>query len=330
LFQLSNTPVSGAVAVLKNGSTIIRYTDRATGHIIDVNPETMEKVKISNNTLPKIYEAYYKKDGSGVVYRSLKDDGSIVNTSISLTAPKSTSTGETLYTINASMLRGDVGEIAVLPSGNLVYSTNNPGAIISSGFAGDKPTNIYTTPFTEWRISPSGPSDVYITTKAGGDASGYSYKISTKTGGLTKILGPLNSLLVLPNQNKTVVAYSYKNGNSFSFGSLNTTTKKSSSLTPSALVEKCVWSNKSVDLLYCGVSDQISYSEPDNWYKGVTHFSDRIWAYNTNTTFTDVIAEPKNTLGVDIDVYNPSLSPDEDYLIFMNRNDLSLWALKLN
>jgi len=329
LFQISDTPISGAVGIIKNGSTIIRYTERATGHIIDVNPETMERVKISNKTLPKIYEAYYKKDGSGVIYRSLDNNDSIMNTSISLTAPKSTSTGEVLHTLNASMLRGDIGEIAVLPSGNLIYSTNNPGAIITSEFMGDKSTNIYTTPFTEWRISPSGLTEVYITTKAGSEALGYSYKLDIKTGFLTKVLGPLNSLLVLPNPNKPVVAYTYNKGASFVFESLNTSTKKTSVLTPPSLVEKCVWSNKLTDLLYCGVSNQISSTEPDSWYMGLSHFSDRIWAYNTNTTFTDVLAEPKKDLGVDIDVYNPTLTPDEDYLVFMNKTDLSLWALKL-
>ncbi len=330
LFQISNTPVSGAVGIIKNGSTIIRYTERATGHIIDVNPETMERVKISNKTLPKIYEAYYKKDGSGVVYRSLDNNDSIINTSISLTAPKSTSTGDVLYTLNASMLRGDIGEIKVLSSGDLVYSTNNPGAIVTSGFVGDKPTNIYTTPFTEWRISPSGTNEVYITTKAGGNYDGYSYKLNTKNGTLSKIVGPLNSLTLLPSPNEDAVIYSYKIGGVINFSVKNNSSKTILSLVPATLSEKCVWSSKSIKIIYCGVPDSIGSNEPDDWYQGKTSFSDRIWGFNTSTTLTDVFAEPKKDQGVDIDVFNPTLTPDEDYMIFMNKGDLSLWALKLN
>ena len=330
LFQISSTPVAGAVAIIKNGSTVIRYIDRATGHIVDVNPQTMEKVQVSNNTLPKIYEAYFNKDGSGVVYRSLQNDGDVItNDSLSLIAPKSTSTVNSLYSVTSTLLRGDIGEMTILSNGSLVYSTNNPGAIVTSGFAGDKPIGVYSTPFTEWRITPSGVAEVYITTKAGGNADGYAYRLNTKTGALSKVLGPLNSLTTLPSPNKNAVVYSYKNGSIFNFEVLNNTTKKVLSLTPSALVEKCVWSSKNVDLLYCGVTDQLGSGEPDSWYMGITHFSDRVWAYNTSTTFTDVLSEPKKDLGVDIDVYNPSLSPDEDYLIFMNKNDLSLWALSL-
>ena len=41
------------------------------------------------------------------------------------------------------------------------------------------------------------------------------------------------------------------------------------------------------------------------------------------------MVEPKPTLGIDIDAVELKLSPDEDYLIFINKTDLTLWAIKL-
>src|SRR3989344_8083159 len=36
--RISDTPVAGAIPLTQNNQTIIRYVDRATGHIYDFNP----------------------------------------------------------------------------------------------------------------------------------------------------------------------------------------------------------------------------------------------------------------------------------------------------
>ena len=98
----------------------------------------------------------------------------------------------------------------------------------------------------------------------------------------------------------------------------------------SSLAEKCVWSVKNPDLVYCGIpSNNIGPGEPDNWYRGMTHFSDRIWFFNTKLNTSEILAEPESFFNVKIDLIEPRLSPKEDYLIFENKNDLSLWALKM-
>src|SRR3990167_10436168 len=79
LFQISKEQVAGFVAFNPStssgqASTTIRYADRATGHIYDVNPLTLEKTKITNKTLPKIYEAHFRDNGNAVVFRSLVND----------------------------------------------------------------------------------------------------------------------------------------------------------------------------------------------------------------------------------------------------------------
>ena len=78
LFQISKEPVAGFVAFNKRATTTIRYADRATGHIYDVNPFTLEKTKITNKTLPKIYEAHFRDNGNAVVFRSLVNDSDTI------------------------------------------------------------------------------------------------------------------------------------------------------------------------------------------------------------------------------------------------------------
>jgi hypothetical protein len=58
-------------------------------------------------------------------------------------------------------------------------------------------------------------------------------------------------------------------------------------------------------------------------------FSDDIWVIDLAMGSANVIATPVETAGEEIDFINPMLSPDEHYLIFMNKKDSSLWSLRL-
>lgn len=341
LFRLVDTPVAGAVAFLKNGSTMVRYVDRATGHIYDINPITLEKTKITNNTLPKIYEAYFKNDASSVVFRSLEDDEDTqVNTVLDLIPPVassstststlSTSSGQAdnLYTIRTSLLRPDISELSVLSDNSLVYTTQSSGEVIHANFTGGNASRLFASAFTDWRLLAPSISNIFVYTKASSGISGYAYKIVG--GSLSKILGPLDSLVLTSSPDGKHIAYSYTSSGESKIQTTNLETKKVYDLFPVTLAEKCVWSKLSANILYCATPEGgVGTSEPDSWYQGSTHFSDRLWRFDTGTGLTDLLSEPKNDYNIDIDAENLTLSPDEDYLIFMNKNDLTLWALNL-
>jgi hypothetical protein len=77
-------------------------------------------------------------------------------------------------------------------------------------------------------------------------------------------------------------------------------------------------------------SSGLRAGEPDLWYQGISHYSDRIWRFDVDTDYADVAVDPKKDFNIDIDAEKLFLSPSEDYLFFINKNDLSLWALKLD
>jgi len=45
----------------RGGRTFIRFIDRATGNILETDPETLQQTRVSNTTIPKVYEAICKK-----------------------------------------------------------------------------------------------------------------------------------------------------------------------------------------------------------------------------------------------------------------------------
>lgn len=330
LFKVSSDPVAGAMVILQNKQEFIRYVDRATGHIFDVDPFTLSKVQITNNTLPKIYQTVWKSGGSQVIFRSLPNDGdTITNTSLTLTAPKSTSTGTT-YDVSTTQLQGNVSALETNGK-QIAYVLTDTGSVGISGFAGEKPQTVFSSAFNEWQLAWSA-ANLELTTNASASTDGFSYTLNTTSGSLMKVLGPLRALTTLMSPLGGQILYSNLDENGTTvFGVLNTKTGISSAILPATFPEKCVWSLKNKNIVFCAApSTTIDANEPDSWYQGSVHFSDQIWQFDTAGGNTNLLAEPKRNFGIDIDLINPTLSPNEDYLIFMNKTDLSLWALKLS
>jgi hypothetical protein len=327
LFRVSRAPVAGFVPILKNKILYVRYTDRATGHIYDFNPTTKEEIKITNNTLPKIYEAHYKSDGSKVLYRFLKDDSDIVeNLSLTLIPPKATSTDD-IHTFNAVPLRSDLLDLVAGKDNTLFYVTGGNSAVATSNFEGGNPKPLYTSVFKDWELVPSG-TGVITTTKPAARVAGYSYILSA-SGGLTKLLGPLNSLVVTTNKSGNRIAYSYDDGG-MKLVTKNLTNQNTAEIFPATIAEKCVWSEEIPSSIYCGLSSNLTGTQIDDWYKGIIHYTDSIWSFDISTGISEEQVDSKTGSDLKIDVVGPQLSPDEDYLFFINKTDLSLWALKIN
>jgi hypothetical protein len=331
LFRITDTPVAGSIAFTRGTTspiTMVRYVDRATGHIYEVDLDTFDKVRITNQTLPKIYEAYFSEDANSVLLRSLKAGDVIENLSLKLTPPTSTST-DALYSVEASVLRGDITEVIQGGGNSLFYVLRDTSSINTSSFNGSGSRSIYTSPFNSWRLTRSG-SNLLIYTKASSGLLGYAYNLNITNGSLTKVLGPLYGLTVLPNQNGSILAYSHVEGSKIRTYTRNTQDQNLYEIIPPTLVEKCVWSSINTSTIICASPiSGLTSNEPDSWYKGITSFSDRIWRIDTSIDVSELLVEPKNLLDVDIDVYNPQLSPREDYMIFQNKRDLSLWGLRL-
>ena len=101
-------------------------------------------------------------------------------------------------------------------------------------------------------------------------------------------------------------------------------------LTENTLPEKCVWSKKNTDTLYCAVPRVIPISNyPETWYQGLVSFSDNLLKINTKTGAIDMLIDPTVEAGQAIDGIKLSLDDKENYLIFINKKDSSLWSLEL-
>src|SRR3989338_6779767 len=79
---LSSSPVAGAISVIKGSAQTVRFVDRASGNVFEVSLSDSVAVptRLTNATIPKVYEALWQKGGERTLLRYLKDDEETIDT----------------------------------------------------------------------------------------------------------------------------------------------------------------------------------------------------------------------------------------------------------
>jgi len=91
------------------------------------------------------------------------------------------------------------------------------------------------------------------------------------------------------------------------------------------LVQKCVWSD-SGENIYCAYSNALANAPnlPFDYWTGRISSSDSFARFNVKTGEFKIYAENTGYDAIDL-----AISPDESFLVFVNRKDLSLYKMKL-
>ncbi len=335
VFVANGTTTASTTRIIKPQQTkllgkidIIEFMDRSNGHIYETSSSTLELKKVSNTTIAKIQEAFFSTKDS-VLMRDLVDDSDIIRTRFGVQKMLTATSTDPTMTLQSLPL--NIETVAISPSKSKVFYTQkiSPTGVISN-LDGKSSIIAFDSPYKEWLLQWPTEKTVTITSKPSAFAEGFAYKIDVNTKAMQKIIGGIKGLTTLTSPDGTKVVFS-----SFSQGSpniflLNMQTKAISNLYFRTLPEKCIWSSKEKDMLYCAVPEDVAIGDyPDVWYQGRIFFNDSLWKINTKTSETRLIANLNRLSGESIDVINPALSPSEDYMIFSNKSDLSLWGLRL-
>ncbi|OIP78312.1 MAG: hypothetical protein COT61_04050 [Candidatus Portnoybacteria bacterium CG09_land_8_20_14_0_10_44_13] len=97
----------------------------------------------------------------------------------------------------------------------------------------------------------------------------------------------------------------------------------------STLVEKCAFSQDN-RVLFCAIPQHLSENAvwPDDYYKGLVTTKDSFWKINLDTGQKTQIFN-SGTSAQSYDAIDPFLSPQENYLFFVNKKDGLLYGLKI-
>ena len=327
LVKISAGPVVPGAAVINTrlatasstGETAVNYIERASGNVFSYLTSTKTLRRISNKTIPGIESAAWLPSGSVAFVRYLSGaQFSTINT-YALSASSSTS----------FFLSQNLADIAVSSAGILTLASGVNGSVASLLRPdGTNPIQVFTTPLSAIRISFLGKSQYLAYTKPSGALPGAAFLV--EAGHFSRIAGPKNGLVALASPLGAWVLMSSASGSTLQMELVDASTGEALSLPVATIADKCVWAADDL-ALYCGIpmDPPSSARYPDDWYQGAVHFSDRIWKIDTAGRYAQLVLDfPKETES-DLDAEALALDPANTTLVFVNKNDSSLWAYSL-
>lgn len=318
---ISGSGTTTSTSTYKIYETDVRYAERESGNVFSYDFTDKTLTRISNKTLPGIQEASWAADGTTAFLRFLttQDNGNEVIDTYALPVGKDD---------GGYFLETDLGQVVITGTSTVVtLLPSTTGTIATAARVdGAAPKTVFSSPLSSLRLYAAGKGYA-AATKASASADGYGFMVSS-AGAFTRVLGPLSGLTLLPSPSEKSVLFSYDSGNTVVAGVLDVATRTVTTLPIAALPDKCVWAADE-SAIYCGVPRTMSGTWPDDWYQGVTSFSDRIWKIDLAARNADLIVDPVAVANVAMDAVSLAIDPRSDALFFTNKKDGSLWAYDL-
>lgn len=318
-WRVSANPVAGLAFTASTSSTL-RYIERATGYVFDVDPKTGKARRVTNTLVPKVYVAHL---GSGnlVALRTIDNEGNPVT----LAGKIGTTTQEGLAALDLTNLGTPLTGVATLASSADMVMLAPKGAgssLVRARFDGSNARELLSIPAGDFRIHFVSDSRIVLSEKAGSGIPGSAFEVSSS---LTPLLTDIPGLLVLPNSSGAIL-YSSDTGSSVALFS-KSGGSAAVAVSLQTVADKCVWAPGGSDVAYCAVPAGLLGTQfLDKWYRGEKHTED-IW-YTVSASGT---AEKLFTIDSAraLDVESPIIDRKGEYLAFLNARDKSLWILRI-
>ena len=146
----------------------------------------------------------------------------------------------------------------------------------------------------------------------------------------SRIAGPLPGLVALASPLGKWVLVSYVLNGAMQMELVSTATGVATALPVATIADKCVWASNDT-AVYCGIpmSPSTAFTYPDDWYQGAAHFSDRIWKIDIAGRYAQLLLDFTAETKVSLDVESPAIDALQTALVFVNKNEGSLWSYSL-
>lgn len=300
--------------------TIVKYINRESGNVYTYATKAKALTRTSNRTLPGIQSAEWLPDASLAFVQYLSGENfSTINT-YALPA----------IGFGGFFLSQNLSDIAVSSTSLLTLASAVNGSSASLlRTDGTRPSSIFTTPLSAIRISFAGKNQYLVFTKPSMTLAGYAYLVDG-AGVFTKIAGPRKGLSALASPLGKWVLISYADGGTMHLELISIATGESLPLPVATIADKCVWAAND-SAVYCGipVNPSASFNYPDDWYQGAVSFSDRIWRIDTSGRYAQLVLDFSKETEKPLDAYALAVDPSNTALVFVNKNDSSLWIYQL-
>ncbi len=327
LVKISAGPVVPGIVVVNKKATAsssrevaVSYIERQSGNVYSYLVGAGTLTRTSNRTVPGIQSALWLPNVSLAFVRYLSGaDFSAIN---SYALPANGSGG--------FFLSQNLSDIAVSSTSILTLASGVNGSVASLARTdGTQAKEIFTTPLSSLRIAFAGKNQYLVYTKASATLSGAAFLVDS-TGRLSRVAGPKNGLVAKASPSGKWVLVSYASSGVMHMELINTATGESLPLPVATIADKCTWTADD-SAIYCGipVNPSSNRSYPDDWYQGAVSFADRIWKIQVSGRYAQLVLDFSKESDVALDAEALAIDPFNTVLVFINKNDGSLWSYSL-
>ncbi len=322
LQQLTTRSVAGFVSINTASSSVIRYTERGTGHVYEIDLTTGSEIRVLATTIAKVTDAYFNPDGQTVVLVSENEIGK--RASIHTIGSDSTSVDLPPNSHDFNLPNSTTVRYTKIENDETVaYEFNQTSGITDE---------LWRIPLTQIGVYWSEDRTIIVNDPAPMLLGGV-YEI--ENGQLKQLVEPRYSLTAEVNRPGSKVLYTYYDLEQKRFVStlINLNDQSFSSVAVVSVPEKCDFSTPEQNVIWCAESFVFGGSDRDvfkEWYQGTLISEDLLWE--------NAIAEEKAYLRVDflkeagfvIDVEHLTVSADGRQLFFTNKLNDAMWMYPLS
>jgi hypothetical protein len=309
-----------AVDASSSPEVAVNYIERISGNVFTYQVGTATLTRISNKTIPGIQTASWLPNASLAFVRYLSGtDFSTINTYA--LSPKGS---------EGFFLPQNLAEVAVASTSVLTLSSGVNGSVASLRHTyGTSISTVFTTPLSALHVSFAGKNRYLAFTKPSMALPGNAFLIDS-SGHFSRISGPKNGLVALASPLGRWVLVSFVQDDSMRMELINTTTAEIVPLPIATIADKCVWAADD-STIYCGipVNPPAGKDYPDDWYQGAVSFNDRIWKIQVASRYAQLVLDFSTETKDSVDAEALAIDPLSTVLVFINKNDGSLWSYKL-
>jgi hypothetical protein len=327
LMQITTAPVVPGEVLVDEPATAsssadvaVSYIDQESGNVYSYNVHAGVLTRTSDRTVPGIQLANWLPNGSTAFVQYLS--GSDFSTINSYALPANGSGG--------FFLPQDLSDIAVSSTSLLTLASGDNGSVASLLHTdGTDSSQIFTAPLSALDVSFAGKNQYLAYTKPSATLPGAAFIVSSR-GVFTRIAGPADGLVAKASPSGKWVLVSYTDNGTLQMMLVDVATQQDTQLPIATIADKCVWTADE-STIYCGIPQNppSNANYPDDWYQGAVSFSDQIWKIEVTARYAQLVLNFSSTENASLDAESLAIDPGQTTLVFINKNDGSLWSYSL-
>ena len=316
LQQLTTRAVAG-FGFASSSPDILRYVERGTGHVYEINLTSGKEEQVSVTTFPQATEAVFSPDTTSVALTSYEGYQKIVSVG-TIDA----------HTTSVTLVKLPIGaeNIAFANETTLYFTHTEAGKTLGSMFNihTQAQTLLFTISLTDVEVLwGNGLKATYVLVKPSQTLEGALYVVSKNI--LTPVTNSEFGLTAFTNgaytiashaTNNTYISESLKNGTISEQGIL-------------MLKEKCAIDRTRDGVVWCASPlEPAPKTYVEDWYKGIIISKDYLWLTDLSSKSSELKGDIPKLSGKTLDVTGMTINSNGKVLLFGNKIDQTLWMYR--